>query len=123
MQQVSQTIILDVLIENTKSLLQEAQDEELYDAISIAFKKKKELTTLFLKNQEWIDEFLEKGSTSNKSTCAEIFEKVELEEKAIAIARFESTTFINEITKNGWYFNKDNFKVLQMMIVNSYRRR
>ena len=95
----------------------------MYDAISIAFKKKKELTTLFLKNQEWIDEFLEKGSTSNKSTCAEIFEKVELEEKAIAIARFESTTFINEITKNGWYFNKDNFKVLQMMIVNSYRRR
>ena len=139
-QQGQQDIKLDVLIENTERLLQEAKNnktqntmteyddrdidpkltwpEELYHAISMAFNKKKELTTLFLRNKEWIDEFLEKHSTSNKRTCAEIFAKVKTEEKAIAVAGYDSAIFISDITKNGWYFNKENFKVLRMIIVN-----
>jgi hypothetical protein len=139
-QQDQQDIKLDVLIQNTERLLQEAKNnqtqntmteyddldidpnltwpEELYNAISMAFNKKKELTTLFLRNKEWIDEFLGKHSTSNKSTRTEIFEKVKTEEKAIAIAGYDSTKFISDITKTGWYFNNNNFKVLRMIIVN-----
>lgn len=139
-QQVQQDIKLDVLIQNTESLLQEAKNNQtqntmteyddrdidpnltwpaqLYDAISIAYIKKKELTTLFLKNEEWIEAFLEKESTSNKSMCTEIFNKVEFEEKAIAVVEDDKIKFISEITKTGWYFNPDNFKLLRMIIVN-----
>jgi hypothetical protein len=142
-QQVSQQIILDDLIQNTERLLLEAKNHhtqntmteyedpdidpnltwpvQLYDAISMAYNKKKELTTLFLKNEEWIETFLDKESTSNKSMCTEIFKKVELAQNAIATAGSDltvQTAFIKDIKTNGWYFNQDNFKVLRMIIVN-----
>ena len=92
----------------TLILIQMTWPEDLYEALSIAFDKKKEFIILLAKIKHGSINSCKKTSRQIRGR-AEIFEQVERAEKAVAIAGDDQTKFMNGIKQQGWYVNKDNF--------------